>query len=98
MTDFSVRPDSMLTTVDEINSIQVRIDAAMATLNSVVNTFVAVNAGDAVEEYRIAQTEWNAGLEQMRTSLAQAGVNLSAILEKYQQGQQTGVAIFSGGR
>ncbi|RIV33192.1 hypothetical protein D2L64_23920 [Micromonospora radicis] len=88
----------MLDTISEINSIQTKIDSAMAELNTAVNNFVVANAGAAVEEYTIAQANWNAGLEQMRLSLAQAGTSLGAILEKYQQGQQTGVAIFSGGR
>jgi uncharacterized protein YukE len=98
MTDFSVRPSMMVDTIEEINAIQGRIDAAMAELNGVVNTFVSVNAGDAVDEYRLAQAEWNAGLEQMRASLNQAGVNLGAILATYEQGQRTGVSIFSSGR
>jgi len=97
MTDFSVRPDGMLDTIDDLNLIQGRIDSAMGTLDGFVNNFVAVNAGDAVEEYRLAQQEWNRGLEQMRASLDQARINLGSILEKYQQGQQTGVSIFSGG-
>jgi uncharacterized protein YukE len=98
MTDFSVRPTIMVDTIEEINAIQGRIDGAMATLNSVVNTFVSVNAGAAVEEYQLAQAEWNAGLEQMRASLSQAGVSLGSILGTYEQGQRTGVSIFSNGR
>jgi len=97
MTDFSVRPDGMLDTIDELNVIQQKIDASMGSLNQAVNGFVAANASDAVEEYKVAQQEWERGLAQMRESLGQARVNLTAILEKYQLGQQTGVQIFSGG-
>ncbi|MBB2940604.1 WXG100 family type VII secretion target [Actinoplanes lutulentus] len=98
MSDFSVRPSMMVDTIEQINAIQGRIDAAMGELNSSVNTFVSVNAGAAVEEYQLAQAEWNAGLEQMRASLSQAGVNLNSILSTYEQGQRTGVSIFSSGR
>ena len=77
-----------------LRAIYTNLRAALDRLDSARGEFEAANAGQAVEGYAEAQTQWNAAMNAFHEAVESAGVTIGRISENYQHVDLRGQTLF----
>jgi WXG100 family type VII secretion target len=98
MVDYTVRPDVLDTGAADLNRVTGELQASLQRLESVAQRYMSENLGQTIENYSIAQAQWNQGLNEMRTALAQAQLDLQNINQNYITTDQRNAARMPSGQ
>ncbi|MFI2710484.1 WXG100 family type VII secretion target [Micromonospora sp. NPDC018662] len=96
MATFSLNPNGLLDSGEELRGVTRAIDNSLTTLEGYVNQFIANNAGGAATAYQQAQQTWHQGLLKMQGSLSGGATAIDNIRENYHVADSQGAALFGG--
>ncbi|GGM63399.1 WXG100 family type VII secretion target [Dactylosporangium sucinum] len=96
MATYSLNPNGLLDSSEELRGVTRSIENALADLNGYVNQFITANAGGAASSYQVAQTTWNSGLDQMNAALDRGATAIDEIRSNYQIADTQGASLFEG--
>jgi uncharacterized protein YukE len=96
MASFSVDPNGLLDTSNDLNGVTNSIRNAIEELDRSVQNFLVHNAGMATVSYTDAQRLWDNGVQKMHTAIGNASAALIRIHENYDFGDRRGAAMFGG--
>jgi uncharacterized protein YukE len=94
MATYQFSPNGALDTADELQFVTTKLTESLGTLTQKVQAFIQVNAGNAPENYTLAQQQWNKGQQDMQMSLAVGKVKLQEIHNEYVLGDSRGANVF----
>jgi WXG100 family type VII secretion target len=98
LANYKVNTEVMDGGAADLQRVTTQLEQSMHALEARARSFMAANAGHAIDNYETAQAEWNRGLTEMRTALAQAQRDLLAINDNYIDVDRRNAARMPSGR
>lgn len=94
MATYSFSPSAASSASGELISSTQRLQQSLDQLMQAVNAFTVANAGQAPDQYAVAQRQWNQGQQQMRAALANGQHALDSIQQDYISADRSSAAAF----
>lgn len=98
MATYSVNTEVMNSGAMDLRRVTQQIQNSLTALDASKNAFMAANRGHTIENYDMAQQQWNAGLLEMNQALDLAHRDLLSINDNYVNVDQRNAARMPSGR
>ncbi|MEV0134997.1 WXG100 family type VII secretion target [Dactylosporangium sp. NPDC050688] len=96
MADYSVNPNGLLDTADELQIIQNQLRSSLDALGTAVQNFQNSNHGESIVGFSAAQAKWDGAMVRMQGALDTARTQLIQIQGSYKLADNRSAAMFNG--